>query len=68
MSFKPSGEFLKNGANDAICAGTYKVSKAAVSMQTNCATQEERHVINNINSTSMIVEGDDNKMYKYDKQ
>jgi hypothetical protein len=65
--FKPSGDFLKSTANDAVCAGTYKVESSAILMKTGCSPDEEKHIINAIDASSMIIV-EDKTFYRYDKQ
>jgi hypothetical protein len=68
LSFGSSGEFSKSAASDAACSGTYKVSNGAVFTKTGCSVDEQKQVINDVNTSVFIVEGDNNELFKYQKQ
>jgi hypothetical protein len=68
LAFQPSGDFLKSASNDAVCAGKYKVSDGIIFMKTGCSVDEQKQPINAINSTTLIIEDDNQTLYRYDKQ
>jgi hypothetical protein len=68
LVFKPSGDFLKNGSNDAVCTGTYKVSDGAIFMKTGCSADEQKQIINAINPTTLIVAEDNQTLLRYERK
>jgi hypothetical protein len=68
LAFQPSGDFLKSASNDAVCTGTYKVSDGAILTKTGCSVNEQKQVINAINTTTLIVEDDNQTLFMYQKQ
>ena len=67
MSFQPSGDFLKNASNDAVCTGKYKLGDGVIFMKTGCSVDEQKQVINSINATTLIIQEDSQTLYKYEK-
>ena len=67
LSFKSTGDFSKNAANDAVCLGTYKVDGGAIFTKTSCSVEEQKRAIHSINASTLVVE-DNNMMYSYEKK
>jgi hypothetical protein len=67
MSFKSTGDFSKNSANDAVCSGTYKVDSGAILTKSSCSVEEQKRTIHSINASTLVVE-DNNTMYSYEKK
>lgn len=68
LAFQPSGDFLKSANNDAVCTGNYKVSDGAIYTKTGCSVSEQKQTINAISTTTLIIEDDNQMLYRYDKQ
>jgi hypothetical protein len=67
MSFKPSGDFSKSTANDAVCSGTYKLESSTIFMKTGCSLDEQKQSISALDVVSMIIE-EDKVLYRYEKR
>lgn len=67
MAFQPSGDFLKNASNDAVCTGKYKLGDGVIFMKTGCSVDEQKQVINAINATTLIIQEDSQTLFKYEK-